>query len=40
MIDGANAWVMMLKIMVPLAIPSIATVTLFSIVNHWNDNPA
>ena len=39
-IDGANAWVMMLKIMVPLAIPSIATVTLFSIVNHWNDNPA
>ena len=35
-IDGANAWVMMLKIMVPLAIPSIATVTLFSIVNHWN----
>ena len=35
-IDGASAWVMMVKIMVPLAIPSIATVTLFSIVNHWN----
>ena len=35
-IDGASAWVMMVKIMVTLAIPSIATVTLFSIVNHWN----
>lgn len=35
-IDGANQWVIMLKIFVPLAAPSIATVTLFSIVGHWN----
>jgi ABC-type glycerol-3-phosphate transport system permease component len=34
--DGANPWTLMLKIFVPLAAPSIATVTLFSIVGHWN----
>lgn len=35
-IDGAAPILIMLKIFVPLAVPSIATVTLFSIVNHWN----
>ena len=35
-IDGANPWVIMVRIFIPLAVPSIATVTLFSIVNHWN----
>lgn len=35
-IDGVNAMQMMLKICVPLAKPAIATVTLFSIVGHWN----
>ncbi|SDW71532.1 carbohydrate ABC transporter permease [Paenibacillus sp. CF384] len=34
--DGANPWVIMVEIFVPLAAPSIATVTLFSIVGHWN----
>ena len=35
-IDGANPWTIMIKIFIPLAVPSIATVTLFSIVGHWN----
>ena len=34
--DGANPWVSMVKIFVPLAKPSIATIALFSIVGHWN----
>ncbi len=36
-IDGVNTWQMMMKICVPLAKPGIATVTLFSIVGHWNN---
>lgn len=35
-IDGANPWTVLLWIFIPLAVPSIATVTLFSIVGHWN----
>jgi putative aldouronate transport system permease protein len=34
--DGANPIVIMMKIFVPLAAPCIATVSLFSIVGHWN----
>lgn len=34
--DGAGPWYMMLKVFVPLSLPSLATVTLFSIVGHWN----
>jgi len=36
LIDGVNPFQMMLQIAVPLALPAIATVTMFSIVNHWN----
>ncbi|MHA6482762.1 carbohydrate ABC transporter permease [Paenibacillus sp. strain BS8-2] len=36
-IDGAGPWYLMLRIYVPLALPALATVTLFSIVAHWND---
>lgn len=36
-IDGANQLQVLLRIMVPCAKPSIATVSLFSIVGSWND---
>ncbi|PYI53489.1 carbohydrate ABC transporter permease [Paenibacillus flagellatus] len=34
--DGAGPWYLMLRVYVPLSLPSLATVTLFSIVGHWN----
>jgi len=34
--DGAGPWCIMLKIIVPISKPAIATVTLFSIVGQWN----
>lgn len=35
-VDGSSQWRIMWRIWVPLALPSIATLTLFSLVNHWN----
>lgn len=35
-IDGAGAWRIMLQINVPLAIPCLATIALFTVVGHWN----
>ncbi len=35
-IDGANEFVKMVCIVVPCSLPSIATITLFTIVGHWN----
>jgi ABC-type glycerol-3-phosphate transport system permease component len=35
-IDGAGPWYMLLKVYLPLSLPALATVTLFSIVGHWN----
>ncbi|MGN8646230.1 carbohydrate ABC transporter permease [Gracilibacillus sp. HCP3S3_G5_1] len=35
-VDGSGPWRMLIQIYVPLALPAIATVTLFSIVMHWN----
>lgn len=34
--DGANPWTTLFKLYIPLSLPAIATVTLFSLVNHWN----
>ncbi|MDR6885219.1 carbohydrate ABC transporter permease [Bacillus sp. 3255] len=34
--DGAGPWYMMLKVFLPLSLPAMATVTLFSVVGHWN----
>jgi putative aldouronate transport system permease protein len=36
-IDGAGHWKFLWRIVVPLSIPSIATVGLFTIVGHWNE---
>ncbi|WP_219835711.1 carbohydrate ABC transporter permease [Paenibacillus sp. R14(2021)] len=35
-IDGAGPWYMLVKVFLPLSMPAIATVTLFSVVSHWN----
>lgn len=37
LLDGANAWDILLKIYIPISLPSLATVSLFSIVGSWND---
>ena len=36
LIDGAGHWSTLFKIYIPCSLPSIATITLFSIVGHWN----
>lgn len=37
LIDGANPFQVLIKIMIPCAKPCLATVSLFSIVGSWND---
>lgn len=36
MLDGASQWTILWKIYLPLAKPSIATVSLFALIGHWN----
>lgn len=36
MIDGASHWVTLWKVYLPLSMPAIATLSLFTIVTHWN----
>lgn len=36
MLDGASQWTILWRIYIPLSKPSIATVTLFSLIHHWN----
>jgi putative aldouronate transport system permease protein len=35
-IDGANHWMVLLRIYIPLSTAALATVTLFVIIGHWN----
>jgi len=35
-IDGAGHWTTLWRIYVPLSLPSLATISLFAMVNHWN----
>lgn len=37
LLDGAGPWTMLFRIYLPLSTPSIATVSLFSMVYHWNE---
>lgn len=37
LIDGSNPLNTLIKIIVPLSMPSIATITLLCVVGHWND---
>jgi len=36
-IDGASPWIVLFRIFLPLAIPCLATLALFSMVGHWNN---
>jgi ABC-type glycerol-3-phosphate transport system permease component len=36
-VDGASLWTILWRIVAPLSKPAIATVAVFSFINHWND---
>lgn len=36
-IDGASQWTLLRRIMIPLTLPGVATVTMFAFLNSWNE---
>jgi multiple sugar transport system permease protein len=36
-IDGASSWTILWRILVPLCQPALATVAIFTFLNHWNE---
>lgn len=36
-LEGCNKWQILFKIYIPISLPALATIALFSIVGHWND---
>lgn len=37
LIDGAGQWKILMRIYLPASLPAIATIMVFSLVNHWNN---
>lgn len=37
MVDGANAWQVLTRIIVPVALPGIVTIGIFSFIQSWNE---
>jgi len=37
LLDGAGPWTMLFRVYLPISMPVVATVTLFSMVYHWNE---
>lgn len=35
-LDGANHWTILWRIYVPVSLPALATVLLFTVIGHWN----